>query len=349
MVKQILTRGHNELFRRSPDEAFGTLDELWQHCQRQRTESQDVWERPESLLPVVNGNRLELGVRGEAAYRLNSWSFTQLCQTAGVSKDTVNRLTPATAAQVFTETMPREGKPLQVLAQNGLARSLHAASYTRLHNVELLSVVREFATDFQPPQQAGGPGEERRGGSGLYCGEQDMFCFLVDPTGWTEIEGEAFAPGFFLWNSEVGKRSVGIQTFWFQAICRNHIVWDAVEVIDFSRKHTANVCEAVAEIRRLIARLVDRRDERRDAFASVVAKAMKTSMTGDDDEVTKVLSKHGVTRALAKEALASARQSGRLTIFSIVDALTRLSGSIVNAGDRTDADEAASSLLALAV
>jgi hypothetical protein len=36
-----------------------------------------------------------------------------------------------------------------------------------------------------------------------------MFCFLIDPTGWTEINGEAFAPGFFLWNSEVGKRSVG--------------------------------------------------------------------------------------------------------------------------------------------
>jgi hypothetical protein len=272
-----------------------------------------------------------------------------LCQTAGVSRDTVNRLTPETAAQVFAETMPKEGKPLQVLAHHGLARSLHAASYTRLHNVELLSVVREFATDFQPPQKAGGPMDEGRGGTGLYCGEQDMFCFLVDPTGWTEIEGEAFAPGFFLWNSEVGKRSVGIQTFWFQAICRNHIVWDAVEVIDFSRKHTANVGEAVAEIRRLIARLVDRRDQRRDAFAAVVAKAMKTSLGGDDDEVTKVLSKHGVTRALAKEALNSARQSGRLTIFSIVDALTKLSGSIVNAGDRTDADEAASSLLALAV
>lgn len=348
MNKQVLTRGHNELFRRSPDEAFASLDDLWQHCQRQRTESHDVWERPESLLPVVSNGRLELGVRGEAAYRLNSWSFTQLCQTAGVSRDTVNRLTPETAAQVFAETMPKEGKPLQVLAHNGMARSLHAASYTRLHNVELLSVVREFATDFQPPQKAGGPNDEGRGSTGLYCGEQDMFCFLVDPTGWTEIEGEAFAPGFFLWNSEVGKRSVGIQTFWFQAICRNHIVWDAVEVIDFSRKHTANVGEAVAEIRRLIARLVDRRDERRDRFASVIAKAMKTPLGGEDDEVMKLLSKHGVTRMLAKEAINSARQSGRLTIFSIVDALTRLSGAIVNAGDRTDADESASSLLALA-
>ena len=55
-----------------------------------------------------------------------------------------------------------------------------------------------------------------------------MFCFLIDPAGWTEIGGQAFAPGFFVWNSEVGSRSVGIETFWFQAVCQNHIVWDAV-------------------------------------------------------------------------------------------------------------------------
>jgi hypothetical protein len=49
------------------------------------------------------------------------------------------------------------------------------------------------------------------------------------------------------WNSEVGCRSVGIQTFWFQAVCANHIVWDAVEVVDFSRKHTANVHECLVK------------------------------------------------------------------------------------------------------
>ena len=54
------------------------------------------------------------------------------------------------------------------------------------------------------------------------------------PSGWVEIGNQNFAPGFFVWNSEVGKRSVGIQTFWYQSICQNHIVWDAVEVIDFA-------------------------------------------------------------------------------------------------------------------
>jgi hypothetical protein len=151
------------------------------------------------------------------------------------------------SAWLFDETLSPGSKPLQVYAAEDVVRSIHGASYTRLFNVDLLTMVREFATDFVPPQKAGDGSGESDGGTGLYCGEQDMFCFLIDPTGWAEVNGEAFAPGFFVWNSEVGKRSVGVQTFWFQAVCQNHIVWGAVEVVDFSRKHTANVYESMAD------------------------------------------------------------------------------------------------------
>ncbi len=96
-----------------------------------------------------------------------------------------------------------------------------------------------------------------------------------DPAGWAEIGGEAFAPGYFVWNSEVGKRSVGIRTLWFQKVCANHIVWDAVEAIDFARKHTARVSTALDDIRRHVEALVAKRDERRDGFAAVIEKAMR--------------------------------------------------------------------------
>lgn len=192
------------------------------------------------------------------------------------------------------------------------------------------------------------PHREEDGGTGLYCGEQDMFCFFIDPTGWAEINGEAFARGFFVWNSEVGKRSVGVQTFWFQAVCQNHIVWDAVEVVDFSRKHTANVYESVAELRGIIARLVEKRDERRDGFVQVVKKAMETRLGSSSDDVLKLLAKQGITRTLAKEALEVARTHGAFTIFAVVDALTRISGKLANAGERSEVDQKASALLSLA-
>ena len=334
-----LTTASRELFRRGPDETFPTFEALHEHCNRLRNESTDLWERPQALTITHD---LTFCVGDNADLRLNDWSFSQLCRMAGVSKDTINRLSPKTASKAFEETLPHSDKPLQILTRGDSVRSLHGVAYTRLWNADLLQAVRESAYDFTPPQVA------MNGGTGLYCGEQDMFCFLIDPVGWTEIAGEQFAPGFFVWNSEVGRRSLGIQTFWFQKICQNHIVWDAVEVADFSRKHTANVRDGLTEIRRHIDTLVAKRDERRDGFAKVVAKAMTEKLGSDSDEVTKVLAREGVPRSLIKPALELAREQGGFTIFSIVDALTRLNQTIRFAGDRMEADATVAALLALA-
>jgi hypothetical protein len=365
-----LDRAHNELFRRGPDERFKTFEDLWRFCRDVKERSTDRWHPPAEIGVEAPGDKIHLTLGDDGAFRLNDWSFSQLCSLAGVSKETVNKLSSETASRVFAETMPSGSKPLQVLScateSGDIVRSIHGASYTRLFDVDLLSMVREYATDFQPPQEAapfdGGaavPAEnapdslsERSsggGGTGLYRGEQDMFCFLIDPVGWTEIQGEAFAPGFFLWNSEVGKRTVGVQTFWFQAVCQNHIVWDATEVVEFSRKHTANVHEAFTEIRRIIEQLVARRDERRDGFVRVITKAMESRIDKSPDDIVKMLGQKGITRTLAKQALEIAKRDGAFTIFSLVDALTRISGGFKNAGERTDVDARASSLLALAV
>ena len=338
-----LTHANRELFRRRDDERFSSLTALAENCRLKKHESADRWHPPQALRPVVRDGELLLAANGDGELRLNDWSFGQLCSLARVSRDTVNRVFPETAARVLTETMPSGTKPLQLLTTEGTVRSIHGVSYTRLWNLDLVNLVRECAPDFQPPQ------EGMNGATGLYAGEQDMFCFLIDPTGWAEIDGQAFAPGFFVWNSEVGKRSVGISTFWFQAVCQNHIVWDAVEVVELTRKHTAGVGNILLDIRRTLDALVARRDERRDGFVKVIGKAMREKLGEDAEGVLKELSKNGIPPQLAKEALEIARQQGRFTIFSLVDALTRISGRIMNAGDRLEIDAKAAQLLALAV
>lgn len=136
----------------------------------------------------------------------------------------MNRVSADTAGRIFRETMPTGNKPLQLFTADDRIRSIHGHSYTRPHNADLVTMLREFATDGRPPQTAEVGGTDGSGrGTGLSCGEQGMFCFLIDPTGWAEIDGEAFAPGFYVWNSEVEKCSVGVSTFWFQAVCRNHV------------------------------------------------------------------------------------------------------------------------------
>lgn len=337
-----LTAAHEELFRRTPDECFDSFATLSAHCRKQRAESHDLWEPPEKVLLThdmtvcVNGDGLEL--------KLNDWSFSQLCRTAGVSKETINRLSAKTASKALEETLPKSKKPLQLLQTGDSVRSIHGVAYTRLWNAELLDVVNEFASDFSPPQRAGDGVH-----TGLYCGEQDLFAFLIDPSGWTEINGEAFAPGFFVWNSEVGRRSLGVQTFWFQKVCANHLVWDATEVTEFSRKHTAGVRDGLDQIRRMIEALVKYRDERRDGFARIMQIAMKEQLGHDAEEVTKKLTAEKIPRHLIKEALEIARRKGAFTIFALVDALTQLTQDVRYAGDRVELDARIGRLMSLAL
>lgn len=338
MSKTNLTRASKELFTRKPDEAFPSLTALAAHCRERKDKSTDKWVAPAFLKTVPIMDELIMDAPGDVC-RMTDWSFTQLCSLAKVSKDTVNRLSSDTAARVFGETIPMTNKPVQLFVEDGRLRSLHGVSYTRLFNVEVLSMLQEFATDFGPPPVG------LNGMTGLYAGEQDMFAFLIDPTGWVEIGGENFAPGLFCWNSEVGKRSVGMSTFWFQAVCRNHIVWDATEVVEVTRKHTGKVGEALSDIRKVVEELVAKRDARRDGFATVIRKAMETELGADAEEVTKVLVREGISKALAKHALEIGRREGRFTVFSVVDALTRMAGEFTNAGDRLQADQEAARLL----
>ncbi len=337
-----LTRASRQLFSRPDDQRYASLTELAAFCRRQKDASTDRWAPPAQLQPLGDGAELRLTLDGQESFALNHWSFSQLCSMCGVSKDTLNRLSPATAALALQETWPVGSKPLQLLTTESRVRSIHGVSYTRLWSADLVTMLQEFAVDFQPPPVG------VNGATGLYAGEQDLFCFLIDPAGWAEIDGEAFAPGFFVWNSEVGKASVGISTFWFQQICQNHIVWDATEVVEFTRKHTAKVHESLGQIRGMIEALVTKRDTRRDGFVALIKKAMGKKLGTDSDEIEKLLAKHGFARSLATRAVQLAHQTkSRFTVFSIVDALTQLAQESKYASDRLDAEQKAATLLKL--
>jgi hypothetical protein len=341
-----LTVASRELFRRPPDERFETLPDLLRACQAQQAHSQQVMLPGTEFWVAADNGHLGLQMNGAGRFVLNDWSFTQLCGLAGVAKDTVNRLCSKTAAQVFAETLADRvdaETSLQALVLDGrLVRSLNGPRYQRLWNSELVAMLMEFATDFTPPQKG------FNGATGLYAGEQDMFAFLIDPTGWVEIGEQAFAPGFFVWNSEVGKRTVGISTFWFQQVCCNHVIWDTIDVTAFVRRHTGRVAASLAEIRQIIEMLVRQRNERKDQFATVIARAMKTAYGLVAEDVEMLLGQAGFSRSLAVRARELAQKKGAFTLWAVVDALTQLAREQRFAGARTEAEQKASALLSIA-
>ena len=267
-----LTQANRQLFNRPDDERFETLNDLWEFRRRQKAASTDRWTPPCQMIPRGDGSRLNLAIGSDGAFALNHWSFSPLCRMCG---ETLNRLTPDTASRALRETWPEGTKPLQILTIGESVRSIHGVTYSRLWSADLIAMLQEFAVDFQPPPKA------FNGATGLSAGEQEFFCFLIDPTGWAEIGNQTFASGFFCWKSEVGRSSVGISTFWFQSICQNHIVSDDTEIVEFTRKHTGKVHESLGEIRRIVECLVEKRDARRDGFVSLMRKAMTTTLGTD--------------------------------------------------------------------
>ena len=337
-----LMRANSELLKRSPDECFPSLAALRNHCFSQRERATEVWSKPQAVAAVIDQGHLALNFEDGQARRLNEWSFGQLCNLCGVSAKTINRLSPKTATTAIEETLPSADRPIQFLNGTDQVRSIHGISYTRLWNSELLDVVAKFDSEFQPPQPA-----QRHYGTGLYAGEQDLFAFLVDDNGWVDIGDDRFAPGFFIWNSEVGCRSVGIQTFWYQHICGNHIVWDCIDVNEFSRKHTSSVRDAIGEIERMITSLVRVKTQRQEQFAKKIRDAKRQQLGCDAEEVTKRLRQQGIPMGIVKNAAKVVGDNH--SAFAWVDALTRSSGLIQFAGARASMDQKIGKILSLAV
>ena len=59
------------------------------------------------------------------------------------------------------------------------------------------------------------------------------------------------------------------------------------------------------------------------------------------------MTKNGIGRSVAMQALKIAEEQGAFTVFALVDALTRIAREEEFAGDRMEADQKASSLLSL--
>ena len=156
---QTLTMASNELFRRTPDECFESLPAISTHCAAKRARSLDRWHPPAELRANAGENRLSFAVGQDLKLGMNDWSFSQLCRLASVSKDTVNRVAADTASRVFGETLPAKATSrCSSYTEGQMLRSIHGTSYTRVHDVDLVSILQEFAVDFQPPQK----GHERR-------------------------------------------------------------------------------------------------------------------------------------------------------------------------------------------
>jgi len=140
----------------------------------------------------------------------------------------------------------------QNLRQNVTLAAATGPKYGRIWNREVTKeLVKRFGngttdTDWKVPGMFGVSLDEiTKENTTLYASDRDMFVFLADETNRITLpnrrsnESGTLARGFFIYNSEVGSKSLGIAFFLFDYVCCNRIVWGVEEFEKIAIRHTS--------------------------------------------------------------------------------------------------------------
>ena len=101
-----------------------------------------------------------------------------------------------------------------------------------------------FPGQWRVPGEFGNRVAVTKANTTLFASDRDMFVFLADEENRIELPNRragrfgSFARGFFVWNSEVGKTTLGAGFFLFDYVCCNRIIWGADQYTEVRIRHT---------------------------------------------------------------------------------------------------------------
>jgi hypothetical protein len=387
-----LMGAHRQWAERPNDERFWNVPDMLRAVHATRTMSKeysgiDAADITAIPLPVAGYDSPDLAITGQKnnkPVRLTHWSFSQLCRYADAPADYMRRLPANLAAECINNGMQQyKGEKTQMLfhrhPDTGVTLRALTTAYSRLWNDDVLRAItpvldhgwmtpparpvrddprarQATAADIVPGQDAFGL-SVRVGDliapAGCYASDRDMFVFLVNPERTIDLDGDAMMRGVFLWNSEVGAGSFRVQAFYLEAVCGNHIVWNAKGVKNVRIVHKGN---NFANFRyRLSGTLNTLRALPTVEETSMVAAAKRHVLGKDKPEtietVRKVINLPVSMCEIAYDTAVRFEHTAKApptSAWGFVHGLTRYSQTVPYADKRNDIDEAGGKLLGLA-
>lgn len=243
---------------RPSDERFTSLTDLLIHFQTLRTQSRAVVKsnREITLVPESDNHGLRVYGPNGNGYAPTHHAFGQL---AGLAKAPAGYLRTLPSPMVadclnYGIKVSREVQEIGLLLQRNGDSVLRAATgpnYGRIWNDDIVqSIVNQFGDgtagyDWRIPGEFGKSVPITKANTTLYGSDRDMFVFLADEQHRVEVpnrrDGEkgTLSRGFFIWNSEVGDKSLGLGTFLFDYACCNRIIWGVEGFQRMVIRHTA--------------------------------------------------------------------------------------------------------------
>jgi hypothetical protein len=189
-------------------------------------------------------------------YETTHWSFNQVAAKICCPADYMRRLPARLAVDNLNHCIQNgnygyNDRMQFLFRQNGKAelRAGNGETYGRIWNADILEhVIAHYGNGidgrFRVPGEFGKHVAVTVDNTTLYMGDRDMFVFLCDEDNRVELpdrrDGQpgSLARGFYFWNSEVGYRTFGVATFYFDYVCCNRIIWGVEEVQEFKMRHS---------------------------------------------------------------------------------------------------------------
>jgi hypothetical protein len=333
MSNSTLMQANHQWSSRPDDQRFTSLPEMYAMAANVKGNSSAkiVSSRAIQARPIENDPRglVAVGPSGQAV-NFTHWSFGQLAQLSGAPASYMRDLPGELAADCINYGLQsRKVEDIGVLLyRNGEAqlRAVTGPNYGRVWNTQVIQALMDrfgdgVTGDFKVPGEFGKDVAITKANTTLYASDRDMFVFLADEKHRIEIPGRrdgqsgSLARGFFVWNSEVGKTSLGIGTFLFDYVCCNRIVWGAQQYAEVRINHTTKAPD------RWIEEAVPAITAYANSSASTITHAIEVARAARIDDVDKFL--HGrFTRTKASAIKAAHMNDEGRPIETLWDAAT---------------------------
>lgn len=365
----------NQWATRPADQRFTTLDELDASVasRRQRSFARDY--DLNQLLTVQTGDS---GMRIEANGRpleLTNWSFRQLAATVGAPAGYLTKLPAELAvrnlnhglAATHADKGKRDGnkllmihpedddsRPLSAPVDPATLQAVTSPGYGRIWDADCVSLVRSIVRDhpeFHNPVAYG-----RNGGiekAGLYASDHDVFMFMIDGGSRLEVGKDAHGNpdklnrGFFLWNSETGAATFGVQTFLFREVCGNHIVWSASDITRLTIRHSKGGPGRFEE--EALPAILDHVNRAASEDEAAILKAKSLLLPTDDRDMVALVSPFAITRSELRQAINVAKneEGDCRNLWQLVQGLTAHARDMAHTDSRVDLERRAGKLMNL--
>jgi hypothetical protein len=294
------------------------------------------------------------------AYAPTHWAFGQLAQLAEAPAAYLRTVPAELAADCINYGLQfkRQIEDVGVLLYKDGVAVLRAATgpkYGRVWNGQVVdALVSRFGDglsgDFRVPGEFGQRGAITKDNTTLYGGDRDMFVFLADEEHRIELpnrrDGEpgSLARGFFTWNSETGKTTLGVATFLFDYACSNRIVWGTEGYEEIAIRHSAGAPD------RFIEEISPALTSYANSSTDGVVRAIESARKARIEHVGEFLSKRFGRRVVADIQQAHEREEGRPieTLWDATTAITAYARSIEHQDRRVDVERIGGEVLAMA-